>query len=55
MGCGCGKRTMDSMTSVNVAGGSAPDRPDIAAAKEAARQRVDAAMSGDTTKAKASA
>lgn len=57
MGCGCGKRTMDSMTSVNLAGGSAPDRPDIAAAKAAAQERVEASMSAmsGTDKSKATA
>lgn len=41
MGCGCGKRQMTQTTSANIPG-SAPDRPDIAAAKAAAQARVDA-------------
>ena len=53
MACGCGKRTMESMTSVNLPGGSAPDRPDIAAAKAAAEARVAAVTGNDKAKANA--
>ena len=41
MGCGCKKRMMNATTSANLtANGSAPDRPDIAAAKADAEARV---------------
>lgn len=45
MGCNCGKkRLMAGNTSANLtADGSAPDRPDIAAAKAEAAARVEAA------------
>jgi hypothetical protein len=49
MGCNCGKkRLMQGQTSANVTASnvpaSAPDRPDIAAAKTAAQNRVNAAQ-----------
>jgi hypothetical protein len=44
MGCNCGRKRVDQVTSANLnIPGTAPDRPDIAAAKAAAQARVDAA------------
>lgn len=51
MGCNCGRKRTEAVTSANVAT-TAPDRPDIAAAKAAAVARVNAARNGEdnTTK-----